>query len=72
MSRRIRARVRDRDNEIRAKSSVVVANRFKDFDNVEIDPDPPEDGSLLVYETDSKKWKSTINLSKQNIDAGEF
>ena len=72
MSRRIRAKVRDRDNEIRAKSSVVVANRFKDFDNVEIDPDPPLDGSLLVYDTDSEKWKSTINLSKQNIDAGEF
>ena len=72
MSRRIRARVRDRDNQIRAKSSVVVANRFNDFDNVEIDPDPPEDGSLLVYEADSEKWKSTINLFKQNIDAGEF
>ena len=72
MSRRIRARVRDRNNEIRAKSAVVVANRFKDFDNVEIDPDPPQDGSLLVYEADSEKWKSTINLFKQNIDAGEF
>ena len=72
MSRRIRARVRDRDNQIRAKSSVVVANRFNDFDNVEIDPDPPQDGSLLVYEADSEKWKSTINLFKQNIDAGEF
>ena len=72
MSRRIRARVRDRDNEIRAKSSVAVANRFKDFDNVEIDPDPPEDGSLLIYDADSEKWKSTTNLSKQNLDAGEF
>lgn len=72
MSRRIRAKVRDRDNQIRAKSSVVVANRFKDFDNVEIDPDPPQDGSLLVYESDTEKWKATINLFKQNIDAGEF
>ena len=68
----IRAKVRDRDNQIRAKSSVVVANSFKDFDDIEIDPDPPLDGSLLVYEADSEKWKSTINLFKQNIDAGEF
>ena len=72
MSRRIRARVRDRDNEIRAKSAVVVANRLKDFDDIEIDPDPPQDGSLLVYEADEEKWKATIDLLKQNMDAGEF
>lgn len=72
MSRRIRAKVRDRDNQIQAKSSVVVANRFKDFDNVEIDPDPPLDGSFLVYNRNTEKWKSTINLVKQNLDGGEF
>jgi len=72
MTGRIKAKVRDRDNTIRAKAAVLVANRFDDFDNVLIEPSPPLDGSVLVYDADVDKWKSTINLFKQNIDAGEF
>lgn len=31
-----------------------------------------KDGSVLVYEEGSEKWKSTTMLNKQAIDAGEF
>lgn len=30
------------------------------------------DGSVLVYEQQSQKWKSTTLLNQQAIDAGEF
>ena len=69
---RISARVREPQEQIRAKSTVIVSTRIGDFDNIDIDPDTLQDGSLLVYEADEEKWKPTIDLFKQNMDAGEF
>jgi hypothetical protein len=31
-----------------------------------------ENGSLLVYDTPSAKWKSTIKLERQILEAGQF
>lgn len=38
----------------------------------DVDTSNLKDGSVLVYETESEKWKSTTTLNKQAIDAGEF
>ena len=38
----------------------------------DVDVSNLRDGSVLVYETESEKWKSTTLLNKQAIDAGEF
>lgn len=37
-----------------------------------VDATDLRDGSVLVYTTETQKWKSTTLLNKQAIDAGEF
>lgn len=69
---RVSARVREPQEQIRARSAVIVSSRLGDFDNIDIDPNTLQDGSLLVYEENEEKWKPTIDLFKQNMDAGEF
>lgn len=68
----VSAQVRDRDEKIKARASVIISTRLEDFDNIDIDPNTLQDGSLLVYESNEEKWKPTIDLLKQNMDAGEF
>jgi len=70
--KRISARVRDNEEEIKARASVIISTRLEDFDNIDIDPNTLQDGSLLVYEENEEKWKPKIDLFKQNMDAGEF
>jgi len=70
MSRKIRATVKERDNQIRAKSSVSVIRRLEDFDN--ITSDGVRDGSVLVYQAFEETWRPTIQLNKQTLDGGEF
>jgi hypothetical protein len=50
-----------------AGSSVSQVSLMADVDVTNL-----TDGSLLVYEQQSSKWKSTTLLNKQAIDAGEF
>ena len=38
----------------------------------DVDVSELKDGSVLVYEIASEKWKSTTLMNKQAIDAGEF
>lgn len=38
----------------------------------DVDTSDLRDGSVLVYEEQTEKWKSTLLLNKQAIDAGEF
>lgn len=32
----------------------------------------PTDGSLLIYQSSINKWVASVNLTQQNLDAGEF
>jgi len=70
MSRRIRATVKERDNQIQAKSSVSVFRRLEDFGN--IDSEGVRDGSVLVYKSTEETWQPTTELNKQTVDGGEF
>ena len=38
----------------------------------DVDVTDLNDGSVLVYATETQRWKSTTLLNKQAIDAGEF
>jgi hypothetical protein len=38
----------------------------------DVDTSTKVDGSLLIYETGINKWKASTDLTKQNLDGGEF
>jgi len=69
MSRNIRATVRD-EADVRVRSNISVSRRLEEFTN--IDSTNLENGSLLVYKTNTNRWTSTRQLDEQNIDCGEF
>lgn len=48
-------------------STIASLSGIPDVDTTNLN-----DGSLLVYEQQSSKWKSSTLLNKQAIDAGEF
>ena len=64
----IRVKVKSQDN-LRIKSSIAPANtsELKDIDLTNL-----EDGSVLVYSTQSQKWESTRLLEKQTVECGQF
>ena len=70
MPRKIRATVKERDDQIRAKSSVSVFRRLEDFANIA--SEGVRDGSVLVYQSAEETWQPTTILNKQNVDGGEF
>jgi hypothetical protein len=51
----------------RGRSSNVSMSAIQDVDVTNL-----QSGSLLVYNAGSSKWVSTVSLSQQNIDCGEF
>lgn len=69
MSRNVRATVQDQ-GDIRVRSSISVSKRLEEFTN--IDATNLENGSVLVYKTNTSRWTSTRLLNQQNIDGGEF
>jgi len=55
---------------ITARTRTTVASRVSnltDVDSTELDL-----GSVLVYNTNTEKWKATKELNQQNLDGGEF
>jgi hypothetical protein len=38
----------------------------------DVDLTAKQDGSVLVYNTSSEKWKATLDLEKQNINGGSY
>jgi len=64
-----RATVRDQE-QIRVRSSIAVSKKLEDFTN--IDATDLNNGSVLVYKTNTDRWTSTLLLNQQNIDGGEF
>lgn len=38
----------------------------------DVDATSLQNGSILVYKTDTNKWTSTTRLNAQDIEAGEF
>jgi hypothetical protein len=67
---KIKATVRERGREIKAKSSASIVRRLEDFDN--LSGEGVVDGSVLVYLESQEKWQPTTVLNKQNVDGGEF
>lgn len=61
--------MKDQDS-IRVRSSIAVSKRLEDFTN--IDATELNNGSVLVYKTNTDRWTSTLLLNQQNIDGGEF
>lgn len=49
------------------KDGIVRISQASDVDLTVL-----ENGSLLVYDTPSAKWKSTIKLERQILEAGQF
>lgn len=49
---------------------VVASSRLSDLRDVELSN--LEDGSVLVYDDDDEKWKSTRTLEKQIINGGGY
>mgnify|MGYP000438527480 CR=1 FL=1 len=64
----IRVKVKSQDN-LRIKSSIAPSNTGELTD---IDLTNLEDGSVLVYSTNSGKWKSTTVLKKQTVEGGQY
>jgi hypothetical protein len=56
-------------NNLRIKSN-ISAKRASEL--ADLDLSNLQDGSVLVYSTDSGKWESTILLEKQTIECGQY
>jgi len=69
MTRNVRATVRD-ESGVRVRSNISVSKRLEEFTN--IDSTNLQDGSVLVYKTNTSRWTSTRLLNQQNVDGGEF
>lgn len=51
-------------------TETIGAGGIADLDDVyAVDPD---DGSVLIYHSSINKWVASVNMNKQNIDAGEY
>ena len=66
---RVRASVKT-DRNIRARATPAPAQNLENLTNV--DSTELETGSVIVYNTNTSKWKTTRELNNQSIDCGEF
>lgn len=64
----IRVKLKSQDS-LRVRSS-IAATRFSELEDVDVSN--LQDGSVLVYSTDSAKWESTRLLEKQTIECGQY
>lgn len=55
---------------VTARPRITTSTRLENFTN--IDATDLRLGSVLVYNENTEKWKSTTELSQQNVDGGEF
>jgi len=66
---KIKATIRDQE-DLRVRGSTFTNNRIQDL--TDVDTSILEDGSVLVYSTESAKFISTRTLEKQIINGGNF
>jgi len=59
-----------RSRNVTARPRVTTSTRLENFTN--IDATDLRLGSVLVYNENTEKWKSTTELNQQNVDGGEF
>mgnify|MGYP000574167219 CR=1 FL=1 len=64
----LRVKAKSQEN-LRVKSSIVTTglSQLSDVDLSSLD-----DGSVLVYSTNSGKWESTLLLEKQTVECGQY
>jgi hypothetical protein len=53
-------------------SAPAVVDRLGDIANVDVLTNGEQNGSVLVYKTNTSKWTSTRTLDLQIMEGGEF
>lgn len=53
-------------------SGVIGVTTLNELDDVDIITEGKQDGSVLVYDTVTNKWTSTLKLEKQLMNGGFF
>ena len=73
MANNIKAKV-SKEKRINVSPHFVLnnGNGLQDIQDIDLLTNPPVQGSVLVYDSSLQKWQSTLNLYRQDIDAGEF
>lgn len=52
---------------------IATGESNRDLETLQnVDATNLQTGSLLIYNTNTAKWMADINLTAQNMDAGEF
>lgn len=69
MADKIKASVKPPET-ITARTLTTVASRVSNL--TDVDASELDLGSILVYNTNTEKWKATKELNQQNLDGGEF
>jgi len=64
----LRVKLKSQDNlKVKSNISTTKASELEDIDLTNL-----EDGSVLVYSTNSGKWESTNLLEKQTVECGQY
>lgn len=64
----IRVKLKSQDSlKVKSNISGKSASELDDIDLSNL-----QDGSVLVYSTNSGKWESTILLKKQTVECGQY
>lgn len=66
---KIKATIKDQ-NDLRIRTSSFQSRRLADL--TDVDTTNLQDGSVLVYNTSTTKFETTITLEKQIINGGNF
>jgi len=66
---KIKATIKDQ-NDLRIRTSSFQSRRLGDL--TDVDTTNLQDGSVLVYNTSTTKFETTITLEKQIINGGNF
>ena len=66
---KIKATIKDQ-NDLRIRTSSLQSRRLGDL--TDVDTTNLQDGSVLVYNSSTTKFETTITLEKQIINGGNF
>lgn len=65
----LRVKTKSQDN-LRIKTSTISSSNISSLSDIDVTN--LQDGSVLVFSTNSGKWESTILLEKQTVECGQY
>lgn len=65
----LRVKTKSQEN-LRIKTSTISSSSISSLSDIDISN--LQDGSVLIFSTNSGKWESTILLEKQTVECGQY